>query len=134
MILVSPNGPLWADWQSSLLLIGPVALVACAVYVLVVRAHAGAPYAIVLLAFLGADVAIFMTFNLLGAPVSSTTEARHFRPAGLILLPGVLLWIAETPRSFRVAASLVVALLCIYGPASYVTKWRLLRRLDTVGV
>lgn len=54
-----------------------------------------------------------------------SVEDRHFRPVGLLLLPGILTTLANTKTQWlKLSGIAFVALCCIYGVFSYTVRWR----------
>lgn len=133
-LLANPGRPLWPDWQASLAIMLPLAIVALGAYLLAWRAHRHSEYGRFLPVFLLGYIGIFVVLNVLGSAVSSTTEARHFRPSGMVLLPGVLtLAFTSSRRLVRVAGAMLVIIVGLYGTASYATRLRYLAGRNAVG-
>jgi hypothetical protein len=133
-LLLHPGRQVYLDWQFSLPMVLPLAIAACVSYRWAAREHAPSLYPTFLLAFLVTYVLVFAALNVLGSPVSSTTEVRHSRPAGLLLLPGLVAAAMTTPRrALRIGCCAIGLIACAYGLASYVNKWHYTRSLDAVG-
>ncbi|MBS0210000.1 MAG: hypothetical protein JSS27_13710 [Planctomycetes bacterium] len=131
-ILAKPPQPAWPQWQVSLPVIGPLALLALAIYVSVYRSAGSSVYRRVLLSMIVVYVALFVVALFVGASISC--EARHVRPASLVLLPGLVAMVANTKSSTLRWLGVALAVVVVgYGLASYVNRWQYLRRHDLVG-
>ena len=132
--LSRPNRPLLPNWQERLVVILPLVLLACLAYYWVGKHYAGSRYGTVCLVILTVYVLVFTALNVLGSAVSSGTEARHYRCAGLVLLPGLLsVTLLHAPRTARSASSALVLAMCLYGLSSYLNKCIYLKKRNSVG-
>jgi hypothetical protein len=132
-VLEHPGRQILQNWQLSLVIVAPLAFLACAAYVWIARLTRGR-YFLVTSTFIASYIGIFVVLNVLGSAVSSWQEARHYRVVGLLLLPGLIEAARETRR--RGAKAIVYGALlitCTYGLFSYGNKWFYLRGLHSVG-
>lgn len=116
-IFLHPSHPLVANFEA----LWPFTLLAVVLTGAVLwrlwRGAAPRPYAIQALVWVGAYGAVFSLLYATGAAVS--LEERHYQPAGLALLPGVLAVVAALrARWLRGAAFAVIAGFSLYGLAS----------------
>ena len=131
-IFLFPAHPLLADAAS----LWPFFILAgMATGVLVVwmwRRFTPQAYVIQVIAWLAVYGAVFSWLYATGASVS--LEERHFRAAGLLLLPGLLGWIANLRAwGWRLVFFGLLGVFCLYGGTSFVTNARLRARLNAVG-
>jgi hypothetical protein len=122
-VLSNPGRRVLPNWQVRPAVILPLVLLSCLAYYCVGQYYAGSRYGSVCLAFLLVYAVFFAALNVRGAAVSADTEARHYRYAGLVLLPGLLsVALLRAPRAARWASVAVVFALCVYGLSSYFNR------------
>lgn len=89
-------------------------------------------YARVLVGVLAAYTGFFLLVVALGS--ATGLEDRYFKPAGFLLLPGIVACvIAAKPRFAAVLLGGALVLSCLYGVAAVANRARHLARLDNVG-
>jgi hypothetical protein len=89
-------------------------------------------YSVQVMAWLAVYGAIFSWLYARGAPVSF--DERHFRAAGLLLLPVLLAWIINVRGwGWRLALFGLLGAFCAYGQMSFVVNARLRARLNAAG-
>jgi hypothetical protein len=132
-LLSNPDKPLLTDWDETILVTLPLGAASLLAYSWVLRSYAGTRYGRFCLGVLLAYLLVFGALYISGAAIEPR-GARYYRPAGFLLLPGLLaLGIGHTWRVIRVATVVWVLFVGLYGFASYANKIRYLQQRDTVG-
>jgi hypothetical protein len=123
-LLSHPSRPLLLQWHKHLALILPFAIASFATYSLVLLRYSRSRYGVYLFVFLTIYVLFLGLINLLGAAVSSDSESRHYRIAGLLLLPGVLEPLLNHKSRYVVwLASATALVFSFYGLSSYALRY-----------
>lgn len=125
-----PSNPVIASYDDARWFLAVAAVLAGVMLVWVVQTGT-LQYRVVTISFFATYLAIFSFFWLTGAPVSM--DDRHFRPVGLLLLPGIVGAVAMLPRAVRLVAWAGIAALCLYGVVSFGVRWEANRVLANVG-
>jgi len=127
-----PGAPLLTDWSElggALCLLAPLSI---GLYLIAWKNGPGTLYRGMLLGFIVGYIGLFAWLYFRGASVS--TDDRHFRAAGIVLIPGLV-------EAFRLTSSRwcrwflggLALLTVVYGQAGFANRVRYVRFLDNVG-
>ncbi len=127
-----PGAPLLASWDQLGGLLCLLAAPAVALYALAWKHAPGARYRGMVLGFVTGYAVLFAWLYYRGASIS--IDDRHFRPAAIVLIPGLVQvgWMTRNAwlRRILIGAALLAVL---YGLVGFVNRARYIRSTDNVG-
>ena len=120
-LLRHPGNPVIHSYDEIIPLLLAFAAITAFLVVRIFRMSPGNLYSSLLFGFLITYVVIFSFFFLTGAPVSY--EDRHFRAAGLLLVPGTVQVLGKSSkRIFRLPGFVAIVAFCVYGVISFFVR------------
>ncbi|MFA6286232.1 MAG: hypothetical protein WC661_02515 [Opitutaceae bacterium] len=128
-----PGAPLLTSWDQLGGVLCLLSAPAVALYALAWKNAPGARYRGMVAGFVIGYAVLFAWLYYRGASISM--DDRHFRPAAIVLIPGLVQAGRMTRRAWLRRLLIAAALLAVlYGLAGFVNRVRYIRNVDNVGV